>query len=268
MDRLPPETQEQLKKMGSERLRVKLSRAGTDKDRLADMGRQELIEAMAEVMLASELSEEACRASLPASESESGAESVRLKELELEERRLLAEERRAEREAAERQAEREEKRAQREAEERRAQREAEEKRAEREEKRAEREDRMRLEQAKLVHEMKVIEQKAREYPAEDDDWNDGPTSRGNRGEGNLALQTKRFGDTMKHVLPRMPQESAELPQFFDTVEKLYLMYVVPEEVKAKLLIPLLTTQAKSLVNRMPIEKMGDYDELKFSTGRI
>jgi len=78
----------------------------------------------------------------------------------------------------------------------------------------------------------------------------------------LARQTKRFKETMKHVLPRMPQESAELPQFFETVERLYLMYSVPDEVKATILIPLLTTQAKSLVNCMSIENMGVYDELK------
>ena len=60
----------------------------------------------------------------------------------------------------------------------------------------------------------------------------------------------------------MPQESAELPQFFETVEKLYLMYEVPDEVQANLLIPLLTTQAKSLVNRMSVKQMGVYTELK------
>ena len=61
----------------------------------------------------------------------------------------------------------------------------------------------------------------------------------------------------------MPQESAELPQFFETVEKFYLMYEVPDEVQANnLLIPLLTTQAKSLVNRMSVKQMGVYTELK------
>ena len=44
---------------------------------------------------------------------------------------------------------------------------------------------------------------------------------------------------MRHVLPKMPQESAELPQFSEAVQKLYLMYEVPDEVQAKLLIPLL-----------------------------
>jgi len=56
----------------------------------------------------------------------------------------------------------------------------------------------------------------------------------------LALQTKRFGEMIRHVLPKMPQESAKLPQFFETVKKLYAMYEVPSEVKTKILIPLLT----------------------------
>ena len=43
---------------------------------------------------------------------------------------------------------------------------------------------------------------------------DGQTLSEPRGEGNLALQTKRFGEMMRHVLLKMPTESAELPQFF------------------------------------------------------
>ena len=34
----------------------------------------------------------------------------------------------------------------------------------------------------------------------------------------LASATKRYGDTLKYVLPRIPSESAELPAYFDTVE--------------------------------------------------
>ena len=59
----------------------------------------------------------------------------------------------------------------------------------------------------------------------------------------LAGRTKRFGDTLKHVLPPMPHEIAELPQFFDTVEKLYSIYEVPVDLQAKLLIPLLTAHS-------------------------
>ena len=72
---------------------------------------------------------------------------------------------------------------------------------------------MQLEQAKLTYEMKKVEMEAGEDPESEDGKDAGSTARGNRGPQNLARQTKRFGDTMRHVLPKMPQESAELPQF-------------------------------------------------------
>ena len=40
------------------------------------------------------------------------------------------------------------------------------------------------------------------------------------------------------------------------------MYDVPDYIKSKLLIPVLTAQAKALVNRMSVECMGEYSELK------
>jgi len=60
----------------------------------------------------------------------------------------------------------------------------------------------------------------------------------------------------------MPSENAGIPQFFETVEKLFLMYEVPDDVKSKLLLPVLTAQAKTLVNCMSVESMGTYAELK------
>ena len=45
--------------------------------------------------------------------------------------------------------------------------------------------------------------------------------------------TKYFGDTLRHVLPAMPSEISELPQFFDKIEKLYQIYQVPDDLKAK-----------------------------------
>jgi len=158
MDRLPPDSQEQLKKMGTDCLRVKLGKAGYDEDRLLDMGRAELLDAMAEVTLDHDLTQEASEVPLPTSESgsvasEAGIDPLRLRELELEDRRAEREERRAEREAAERRAEREaeiaERKAAREAEERRVARELEERKAAREaeERRAEREAKMEQEKA-------------------------------------------------------------------------------------------------------------------------
>jgi len=78
----------------------------------------------------------------------------------------------------------------------------------------------------------------------------------------LAGRTKRFGETLRHVLPSMPIEIAELPQFFDTIEKLYEMYEVPADLQAKLLIPLLTSHAKSVIGRMSIADMEQYDSVK------
>ena len=288
MDRLPLETQEQLRKMSTDRLRVKLGRTGFDEDRLWELDRADLLDALAEstAVEASDPAQEAQEASqipLPAEDSSSvgsevGSETLRLKELELEARRaeLEAEERRAERE--EKRAERDEKKAEREErrrvlelEEKKAARDAETRRRQLElevaEKRADREAeenrvRMQFEQAKLDHELRMLEMRARPTQLGEGEGGYGLTPSEPRGEGNLALQTKRFGEMMRHVLPKMPIESAELPQFFETVEKLYAMYDVPEVVQAKLLIPLLTAQAKSLVNQMSVDDMSEYSELK------
>jgi len=124
MDRLPPETQEQLKKISTARLTAKLGRAGYDLDRLEDLERADLLEALAETMLAEPTAEsetdlfqearEASQVPLPAGDSssatsEGGSAAVRLRELELEEKRAEREreERQAEREAEERKAARE-----------------------------------------------------------------------------------------------------------------------------------------------------------------
>ena len=90
MDRLPLETQEQLKKMSTERLRVKLGRTGFDEDRLLDLDRAGLLDALAEITaveVASDPAQEAQEASqipLPADDSSSvtsevGSEALRLK---------------------------------------------------------------------------------------------------------------------------------------------------------------------------------------------
>ena len=39
---------------------------------------------------------------------------------------------------------------------------------------------------------------------------------GDRGHA-LDRRMKHFGDTLRHVLPSMPSEISELPQFFDTI---------------------------------------------------
>ena len=71
MDRLPPESQEQLKKMGNDRLRAKIMKAGYDEAQVEDMGRKELLNTMAKVMVNEDLMQEASQAPLPADETSS-----------------------------------------------------------------------------------------------------------------------------------------------------------------------------------------------------
>ena len=78
----------------------------------------------------------------------------------------------------------------------------------------------------------------------------------------LTSTTKRYGDTLKHVLPGMPSESAELPAYFDAVENVFTVYEVPNNHKAKLILPLLPIREKSVICRLTAAQMYDYDELK------
>ena len=96
MDRLPPESQEQLKKTGNDRLRAKLMKAGYDEAQVEDMGRKELLDTMAKVTVNEDLMQEASQAPLPADETsswtyEAGMEAARLRELEMEERKAVRE---------------------------------------------------------------------------------------------------------------------------------------------------------------------------------
>ena len=47
-----------------------------------------------------------------------------------------------------------------------------------------------------------------------------------RWEDTLAGQTKRYGDMLRHVLPCMPTEVGEIPQYFETVENLYILFMM------------------------------------------
>ena len=52
MHRLPPENQEELKKMSTARLMLKLGKAGYDDDRLEELDRAESLETLAETIIA------------------------------------------------------------------------------------------------------------------------------------------------------------------------------------------------------------------------
>jgi len=78
----------------------------------------------------------------------------------------------------------------------------------------------------------------------------------------LANHTKRFGEIMKSVLWKFPQDSVEIPGYFDHMENLFKVYEVDDDVKAKLLLANLSDRAKSLTAGLGHAQLNDYAGLK------
>jgi len=196
-DRLASDRHEQLHKSSSDRFRVKLLQAGYDEDWVMGMDRPVLLEASAEVLFAEEQLVMAAQTPLPTDAISAGtsprSDTTCLRELELEERR----------------AEREMRRMELEAESRRAEREAEERRMEREATQV-------MERLRIEHELRLKELELR-APSGDDGENRfgdvGQVMRARHQDDSLAGRTKMYGNTMRHVWPKMPSQSTELPQF-------------------------------------------------------
>jgi len=122
----------------------------------------------------------------------------------------------------------------------------------------------------LELELKKIELTARTQVGDDETGaTDSAGATATSMDNSLTGRTKRFSDALRHVLPCMQSGHAERPQFFDTVEKLFKMYQVPADVQAKLLIPILSTQAKTIIGRMSGHDLESYDKVKqFFADRI
>ena len=67
---------------------------------------------------------------------------------------------------------------------------------------------------------------------------------------------------MKHVLPQMPKTPEEFPMSFKNIEKLFATYEVTEELKAKLLLPLLTPRAKAILSGLEVDQLQEYVDIK------
>lgn len=75
-------------------------------------------------------------------------------------------------------------------------------------------------------------------------------------------RTRKYAEAIKNVFPNMPNESAELPSYFDAVENLFKIYAVPNDLKAKLLLPRLTGRAKSLVSKLSVAELDQYESIR------
>jgi hypothetical protein len=255
MEKLEPSVRDTIKKMSKERLVMKLLKAGLEEEAIAEMSREQLVNAWAERVATGrdqpkeafvaaaagkalgydvDLERQRLAFEMKKFESEIALKKERLereaaerkerlaREAAEKEERLAAERKREEREAAEK----EERLA---AERRREQREAAEK-----EERLEREvAAQRIREAELrLQEEQLARQ--RERDAWDRDRKKMP-----------AAQAKFFGDVLKNVMPKFPSDVADTSIFFAGVEKLFNSFSVPRELQSKLLMPYLNEKAKS-----------------------
>jgi len=81
-------------------------------------------------------------------------------------------------------------------------------------------------------------------------------------EETLAGRTKRFCDTLRHVLPNMPTDVAQIPQYFEKVEHVFDIYEVPADLQSKLPIRLLSERAKCLIGRLDVKSLDNYEGMK------
>ena len=74
--------------------------------------------------------------------------------------------------------------------------------------------------------------------------------------------TRKFAEAIKHVFPSMPTDNAELPCYFETVDDLFKLYDIPNELHSKLLLPRLTEKARAVVSKLSTAQLDDYAVLQ------
>jgi hypothetical protein len=267
MERLEPSQRESISKMSSDRLRMKLAKAEFDEQQVAAMSREQLLDAWAKAVAeGKDRPPSAAAAHVPAVGYDVELERRRL-EFEMRKFELEEARRKEEAEAARLREEREEARRreelQREEAHRREEREWEEARRREELEREEARRREEAEVARLREEREEARRKEmRDLQEQELEWQKPLSLRDREKQQAPAAQIKFFGSVLKNVMPRFPSDVADVPIFFEGVEKLFISFEVPDDLKAKLLLPYLSDKAKSLLLRLEQAKQEIYSEVK------
>jgi hypothetical protein len=263
MERLEPSQRESISKMSSDCLRMKLAKAEFDEQQVAAMSREQLLDAWAKAVAEGK--------DRPPSAAAAHVPAVGY-DVELERRRLEFEMRKFELEEARRKEELE-----REVERRREEAETARLREEREEarRREEREweEARRREEAEVARlreereeacrkEMRDLQEQELQIQRDQWEWQKSLSLRDREKQQAPAAQIKFFGSVLKNVMPRFPSDVADVPMFFEGVEKLFSSFEVPDDLKAKLLLPYLNDKAKSFLLRLEQVKQEKYSEVK------
>jgi len=223
MDQLSAEQQENLRKTNNERLRIMAAKTGdADDEEIADMDRPALLQLVAQSMVdPREKLNRGAGIKLPPEKSD----HVRELEIQLKLKRLEVE---AEIEAKRIEAETEKQRLELEG-----------------------------EREKREHELKLAEMgRSREEGENGYDGEERGDPRRPRVE-TLADRVKRYGSALKQCVSQMPNDATELPQFFESLEAMFRTFEVPDDLRAKLLLPFLSQKAKSVTSRLYAEELED-----------
>ena len=219
MEHLTPEQRQSMSKTSTERLQARLMRTGVDEEVVFAMDRPALLDAMAKVMLKGP---EKAVATASAVEKPM---SIWQKELALREQELTLKREKEER----RKAEKEEKEVRRKTEQ---EEEEERRKAEREEEEARRQAERKADEDMRREELKLRTEELQRQQRLD--------AARQTAEESLLGRTKKITEIIKNVIPSQPSENAELPAFFDSIENLFTLYGVSDDLKSKVLLPKLT----------------------------
>ena len=188
MDKLEPAAREAIKKMNTDKLRMKLAKVGVDEDEIAAMSREQLMHAWAERVA------EGREEPLPTATASIKATGY---DIDFERQRLAFEMKKFEDEMSWRRHEKE-------------------KRFAREE--SEKADRLisyQLRERELQVQQEMLEQQKTRDKWERDK------------QKAPAAQAKFYGDVLKNVMPKFTSDVADTPIFFEGVEKLFSRFSVP-----------------------------------------
>jgi len=75
----------------------------------------------------------------------------------------------------------------------------------------------------------------------------------------LIAKMKKIGDAMKHVLPN---DMMEVPLYFGTVENAFRSFEVDRRYWVKLLLPLMTLRARTVINRIALADRDNYNTVR------
>ena len=255
MDKLTPEQQAELKKLSSERIRAKLVKAGYDEEAVFSFDRQMLLETLAEYTLRP-VEAKVYEVELRGRELEMRERELKLREAEVQvqqqrhEAELLAQKQQRDDEIKLRMAELEAQKQQREDE-------IKLRMAELEAQKLQRDAEMELKKAEInANEQRFAEEQAFRVR------HDNRRKAKDEQEQSLTARVKKYSDCLKNVLPCMAADQGEMISFWDTCDNMWKTYEVPKEIQAKLILPLLTPRAKTLVSRLSAEELADIDKIR------